>query len=231
MVRRTRRGLHGLAMLLGMIGWTVLGNDLVFAQGTTAALSGVVRDASGAVVPETAITIRQTETGFTRTAQTNADGGYYVPSLPVGPYELTAEKAGFKQQVRTGVTLSVGQQAVVNWVLEVGQVQQTVEVTAEAPIVNTTLNSTSGLVRQEQVQDLPLNGRSFDNLLTVNVRTTNPSSNINNGAWTAYSIAGKRMETNRYLMNGLDWIGINGTGQFITPLGVSRQLLGVEAVR
>ena len=97
--------------------------------------------------------------------------------------------------------------------------------------MNTTLALTSGLISEQQVKDLPLNGRSFDNLLVLNVSTSNPSSNVNNGAWTAFSVAGKRMETNRYLLNGLDWIGQNGTGQFITPMGVSRQLLGVDAVR
>ena len=91
----------------------------------------------------------------------------------------------------------------------------------EAPLVNTTLASTSGLISEQQVKDLPLNGRSFDNLLVLNVSTSNPSSNVNNGAWTAFSVAGKRMETNRYLLNGLDWIGQNGTGQFITPMGTA----------
>lgn len=134
-----------------MIGWIALGNGLVFAQGTTAAITGVVRDATGAVVPEAAITVRHIETGLTRTTETNSNGSYTAPSLPVGPYELTVEKPGFKQQVRTGIKLVVAQQAVVNFVLEVGTVQQVVEVTGEAPIVNTTLASTSGLVSQEQI--------------------------------------------------------------------------------
>ena len=111
MVRRRGRGFHVLATLLGMIGLVVFGNSLVFGQGFSAAISGVVRDATGAVVPEAAITVRQIETGLTRTAESNANGSYTVPSLPVGPYELTVEKAGFKQQVRMGIRLVVGQEA------------------------------------------------------------------------------------------------------------------------
>ena len=141
MASRTGRSVYALAMLVTVIlGFIALGSSLVFGQGTTAALSGVVRDASGAVVPEAAIAVRNTETGLTRAAATNANGSYTVPALPVGPYELTVEKAGFKQQVRMGVTLAVGQEAVVNFTLEAGNVQQTVEVTGEAPIVNTTLS-------------------------------------------------------------------------------------------
>src|SRR5881396_903176 len=138
---------------------------------------------------------------------------------------------GFKQAVRLGINLAVGQEAVIDLTLEVGANAEQVTVSEEAPLVNTTLASTSGLISEQQVKDLPLNGRSFDNLLVLNVSTSNPSSNVNNGAWTAFSVAGKRMENNRYLLNGLDWIGQNGTGQFITPMGVSRQLLGVDAVR
>src|SRR5207244_12189157 len=138
---------------------------------------------------------------------------------------------GFKQEVRKGINLVVGQQAVIDLTIEVRANAEQVTVSEEAPLVNTTLASTSGIITEQQVKDLPLNGRSFDNLLILNVNTTNPSSNVNNGAWTAFSVAGKRMETNRYLLNGLDWIGQNGTGQFITPMGVSRQVLGVDAVR
>src|SRR5207244_8096932 len=138
---------------------------------------------------------------------------------------------GFKQAVRRGINLVVAQQAVIDLTLEVGANAEQVTVSEEAPLVNTTLASTSGLITEQQVKDLPLNGRSFDNLLILNVSTTNPSSNVNNGAWTAFSVAGKRMETNRYLLNGLDWIGHNCTGQFITPMGVSRHVLGVGALR
>ncbi|PYS16568.1 MAG: hypothetical protein DMG15_01675, partial [Acidobacteria bacterium] len=208
-----------------------LGTCAIFAQTSTATISGVVRDTSGALVPGVTITVKHIDSGLTRTVLTNETGNYTAPSLPVGPYEISTTMPGFKQAVRRGINLAVGQEAVIDLTLEVGANAEQVTVSEEAPLVNTTLASTSGLISEQQVKDLPLNGRSFDNLLVLNVSTSNPSSNVNNGAWTAFSVAGKRMETNRYLLNGLDWIGQNGTGQFITPMGVSRQLLGVDAVR
>ena len=87
------------------------------------------------------------------------------------------------------------------------------------------------MITESQIKELPLNGRSFDQLLTLNVGMIDNRSNINNGAWTSFSVSGKRPETNRFLMNGVDYIGSNSTGQFITPSGSSGQLLGVEAVR
>ena len=207
------------------------GTSLIVAQGSTATISGVVHDATGALVPGVSVTAKNLESGLTRSVVSSESGGYNLQLLPIGPYEITTSMPGFKQAVRGGVNLAVGQEAVINLTLEVGANAEQVTVSEEAPLVNTTLASTSGLITEAQVKDLPLNGRSFDNLLILNVNTTNPSSNVNNGAWTAFSVAGKRMETNRYLLNGLDWIGQNGTGQFITPLGTSRQLLGVDAVR
>ena len=194
----------------------------------TASMTGSVKDATGAVIPEATVTIKHVETGTTRTAQTDAGGNYSIPSLPVGEYEVSAEKAGFKQVVRKGITLVVGQQAVVNLALEVGSVEQQVTVSAEAPLVNTTLSSTAGLVGEKEVKDLPLNGRSFDQLLTLNTGTVNYTVNDSRNA---FSVSGKRPETNRFLMNGVDYIGSDQTGQHVLPYGASGQLLGVDAVR
>jgi carboxypeptidase family protein len=198
----------------------------------TATVTGNVKDASGAVVPGATITVKNLESGLTRTAETDANGNYNVPSLPVGQYEVDAGKPGFKQQVRRGITLVVAQQAVVNLTLEVGNVEQQVTVMAEAPLVNTTLSSTSGLVGEKQVKDLPLNGRSFDQLLTLNTGTANYSTNnLYNHTGNAFSVQGKRPETNRFMINGVDYIGADSSGQVVLPNGASGQLLGVDAVR
>src|SRR5437870_3206228 len=162
-----------------IIGLIALESCLVFAQGSTAVISGVVRDASGAVVPGVSVTAKHIESGLTRTAVSNENGGYNVQLLPVGAYEITAELPGFKQQVRRGINLVVGQEAVVNLTLEVGTVAETVTVTGEAPIVNTTLASTAGLVNESQIKDLPLNGRGFDQLMAVAPGTINYTSNVN----------------------------------------------------
>src|SRR5207247_1660580 len=154
--------------------------------------------------------------------------------LPVGAYELTTARPGFKQDVRRGIDLIVGQQAVINLTLEVGAAGEQVTVTEEAPLVNTTLSSTSGLISEQQIKELPLNGRSFDQLLALNAGVVNNTSNMAGGArcaFPAFSVARHRKETHRFLVNGFDWVGGNATGQFITPSGASSQLLGVEAVR
>ncbi len=220
-----------MRFIAGIIAFIALGTGLLFAQGSTASMTGSVKDASGAVLPGTAVTVKHLDTGLTRATEADASGNFTIPSLPVGDYEITAEKTGFRREVRRGIDLAVAQQAVVNLTLQVGSIDQQVTVTAEAPLVNTTLNATSGLITESQIKDLPLNGRSFDQLLTLNTGTVDNRSNINNGAWTSFSVAGKRPETNRFLMNGVDYIGSNSTGQFITPSGSSGQLLGVDAVR
>jgi hypothetical protein len=233
MVGNTRRSLYALSILAaGVVGLIVLGNCPVFGQGSTGSITGTVKDASGAVVEGAAVTVRHIETGLTRAAQADSSGNYNIPSLPVGAYEVTAEKMGFQREVRRGIDLVVAQEAEVNLVLRVGSIDQQVTVTGDAPLVNTTLASTSGLISESQVKDLPLNGRSFDQLLTLNTGISNNTSNIGTGnGWTGFSVAGKRQETNRYLINGVDWVGGNATAQFITPSGASGQLLGVDAVR
>src|SRR2546422_2433542 len=215
-----------------MVAWVALGTCLVFAQTSTATILGVVRDASGALVPGVSITVKHTESGLTRTVVSGERGAYTVPLLPVGAYEITTTMPGFKQVVRSGINLVVGQEAVVDLTLEVGAAAEQVTVSEEAPLVNTTTASTSGVITEQQVKELPLNGRSFDNLITLNVGVSNATSNtLDSGAWNMFSVAGKRPETNRYTINGVDWVGGSATGQFLTPNGASRQLLGVEAVR
>src|SRR5437773_6301517 len=232
MVRGTGIHLYAFGRLAtAIVAWIVLGSCLVFAQISTATVSGVVHDGTGGVIPGVTITIKHTESGLTRAVTTTENGGYRMPSLPVGPYEVTGEKLGFKQQVRKGVNLVVGQEAVIDLTLEVGAAAEQVTVTEEAPLVNTTTSSTSGLITEQQIKELPLNGRSFDQLLMMNVGMVNNSSNVQNNAWTAFSVAGKRPETNRFVINGIDYIGGTAPGLYITPSGAGGQLLGVDAVR
>src|SRR5215471_9849386 len=233
MVSTRGRSAYTLPKLVaGIIASIALGNGLVYAQGTTASITGTVKDTSGAVIAGAAVNARHIDTGLTRVAQTDTNGSYSIPSLPVGQYEVYAERMGFRREVRRGIDLVVAEEAVVDLTLQVGSIEQQITVTDAAPLVNTTLASTSGLISEQQVKDLPLNGRSFDQLLTLNVGIANNSSNVGQGnGWTGFSVAGKRQETNRFLINGVDWVGGNSTGQYITPSGASGQLLGVEAVR
>src|SRR5438094_4973815 len=209
----------------------VLGTCLSVAQTSTATILGTVKDTTGALIPGVNITIKHRESGLTRSVVSGERGGYNMPLLPVGAYEITTTMPGFKQEVRSVVNLVVGQEAVIDLTLEVGAAAEQVTVTEEAPLVNTTTSSTSGLISEQQIKELPLNGRSFDQLLMMNVGMVNNSSNVQNNAWTAFSVAGKRPETNRFVINGIDYIGGTAAGLYITPSGAGGQLLGVDAVR
>src|SRR5947209_10521319 len=235
MVRRTGVSLRSFARFVtvtAIVALIALGTCLVFAQTSTATILGVVKDTSGALIPGVSITVKHTESGLTRGVVSGERGAYNVPLLAVGAYEITTTMPGFKQAVRSGMNLVVGQEAVVDLTLEVGAAAEQVTVTEEATLVNTTTSSTSGVITEQQVKDLPLNGRSFDQLITLNVGVSNATSNtLDSGNWNMFSVAGKRPETNRFIINGIDWVGGNANGQYITPEGASRQMLGVEAVR
>lgn len=196
-------------------------------------ISGKVEDTANNAVMGATVTVTNLETGATRAVTTDETGSFRVLSLAVGRQEVKAEKTGFKAAVQTGINLVVGQQAVVTLHLEVGNVVQQVTVTADTPVVNTTTDPVSGLVGEQQVKDLPLNGRSFDNLITLNPGAINysalksPGTITNNG--NTFSVAGRRTYENLFLLNGVEY---TGTSQLaLTPGGVSGQLLGIDAVR
>src|SRR3989475_5393549 len=233
MLRRMGISQHPFARFVtAIVALIALGTGLSFAQTSTATILGTVKDVSGALIPGVSITVKHTESGLTRTVVSSEQGGYDVRLLPVGAYEITTMMPGFKSGVRSEINLVVGQESVVDLTLLVGAAAEQVTVNEEIPLVNTTTASTSGVITEQQVKDLPLNGRSFDNLILLNVGVSNATSNtLDGGAWNMFSVAGKRPETNRYTINGVDWVGGSATGQFITPNGASRQLLGVEGVR
>ena len=117
-----------------------------FAQQVTGNISGRVTDSSGAVIPGTTVQVQNVETGFSRNVQTDSGGRYEARNLPVGSYSITVQQTGFRTEVRSGVTLTVASDVVVNFALSVGEVQERVEVTAEAPAIETTSVTLSGLV-------------------------------------------------------------------------------------
>src|SRR5713101_671859 len=170
----------------------------------TATISGRVEDPSGAAVPQATVTVTSLETGAGRTVATDAAGTYRVLSLPVGQYEVKAEAAGFKAALQTGISLAVGQEAVVTLKLPVGAVQEQVTVTEQALLVNTTTASVSGLVGERQVKDLPLNGRSFDNLIALNAGAINFTQHQPGGPGGAvgnfFSVSGRRPSENLFLL-------------------------------
>src|SRR5438105_6620436 len=132
----------------------------VLAQVPAATILGVVKDSSGAVVPGAKVTIRNVDTDQSRTITSAEDGSYRVPALPTGHYEVKAEHAGFRAETKQGLTLNVSDNAVVNFTLQVGTTIQEVTVTAEAPMVNTVNSALGGLVNEQKMSELPLNGRN-----------------------------------------------------------------------
>ncbi len=198
----------------------------------SASISGRVEDATGAGVRDAAITVKSLETGATRTVATDESGSYKIFSLPLGAQELRASKNGFKTVVRTGVSLELGEDSVVNVRLEVGDVVQQVNVSEENPIVNTTTSPTAGIVGAREVKDLPLNGRSFDNLIALNpgaVAYNLKSANTSTSNGNTFSVDGRRPGENIFLLNGIEYTGSSQLA--ITPGGVSGELLGIDAVR
>ena len=199
----------------------------------TATISGRVEDASGGALSGASITVKSIETGAKRVAITDEAGTFRVPSLPLGQTEITAEKTGFKSTVRSGIDLAVGQDAAVTLRLDVGVKSDHIDVVEEVPTVNITTAPVSGLVTEQQVKDLPLNGRSLDILLTTNPGALNYSAYKSAGTTTSdgntFSVAGRRPGDNQFLLNGVEWSGSSQLA--VTPGGVSGQLLGIDGVR
>ena len=206
------------------------------AQIVGATIGGAVRDSTGAALSGATVIVRQTDTGTTRTLVTGSDGRYSAPSVPVGPYSVSAAHDGFQPQEQTGIALAIGQSVQLNFALGVSTVHEQVIVEAGDPVVNTTSQQTSGLIDERQVKDLPLNGRSFDELLTLNPATVNYSGERSGGTGTSnssvgnmFSVGGRRPQDNIFLLNGIEYTGASLIN--VTPGGTSGQLLGVDAVR
>src|SRR6202521_1490383 len=207
----------------------------VYGQLVGAMLSGTVTDQSGGVVPQAAISIKNIATGITRTSTTSAAGFYSAPNLLPGTYEIRASAQGFSTEVQSGVTLSVGEQQVLNFTLQVGQMTQTVEVTTEAPNVQLASSSISAVVNSTTVRELPLNGRSWTDLATlqpgVAAIQTQASYAIgalrgNRGFGDQITVAGARPVQNSYRLDGININDRTNGG----PGSVLGGNLGVDAI-
>ncbi len=221
-----------LCVLLGVV---LLTGIALQAQVTTGTISGTVKDTSGAVLPGAKVTILNVDTGISRTLLTDSGGRYSAPSLGLGNYRMTVGQEGFQTEVRSGITLTVGREAVVDVQLAVGAVSQTVEVTGEAPLVESTTSAVGGLVDERTIRELPLNGRSYDQLALLEAGVTAygdgggglSSGGFLYGTGTRFSVAGSRSYNNSYLLDGTD-INDSGNG---TPGGAAGLNLGVDAIR
>ena len=222
--------------LIGMILVFGLAVQLAPAQVVGGTISGTITDSTGAAIANAAVLVHNDETGNERHLQTGPDGRYAAPSIPVGSYTITADATGFSQQRRTGIALSVGQSQSVNLTLPLTGVVQTVTVNDESPVVNLSTQQTAGLIDAHQIKELPLNGRSYDQLITLNPATVNYTAQrsgsigtSNSSVGNMFAVSGRRPQDNLYLLNGVEYTGASLIN--VTPGGTSGQLLGVEAVR
>ena len=225
-----------IGMSIGVALLFVLSARSVRAQVVGATLSGTVKDASGAAVPNVQVAARNVATGTVRNVTTDAAGFYTLPNLIPDTYEVTYSATGFKTQVSSGVNLTVGAQQVLNAELSVGEISQRVEVTGEAPIVELASSAISGQISASTVRELPLNGRSWTDLATlspgVNSITTQPSFSVgadrgNRGFGQQLTISGARPQQNNYRLDG---VSLNDYANG-APGSVMGGNLGVDAIR
>ena len=225
---RVGKAIHLLGATVGVLLFAVS----LFSQVSTGTISGVVQDTSGAVIAGATVAIRNVDTGIATTIKSDVGGRYVVPNLPIGNYEVEAQQSGFRTEIRRGIILTVGREEVINLTLNVGQLADTVTVTAEAPVIETTTAAMSSLVDQRTIRDLPLNGRSYDQLAmlqpgVVTMGAGQASAAFDFGTGARFSVNGSRAYGNTFLLDGTV-INDHANG---TPGGAAGTNLGVDGVQ
>jgi hypothetical protein len=222
-------GANGLAMRIVILIVSLTVPISGFSQGSTGTILGVVKDPSGTVVPGAKVTVSNAETALTRTASTAEDGAYRVPALPVGRYTLRFEHEGFKTQIQEGLVLTVSVELVVNSTFEVGSIAQSVTVTGDVPLVNTTSSSLGGLVNEDRMAELPLNGRNYLDLSLLQpgvARAVNTSGTVGQQG-TIISSNGAPPRSNTILLDGAPMQNTYG----FSASSVNGAQLGVDGIR
>jgi hypothetical protein len=203
----------------------------LYPQVAGGTISGTVTDASGAVIPNTQISIRNVATGLARAVTADTAGFYTAPNLLPGSYEVTATAPGFATVVETGMTLTVGAQQVLNLSMHVGQVTQRVEVTEAAPTVQLASSTISAVVDSTTVRELPLNGRSWTDLAALQPGVAPVETHVQGDNLRGYgdevSIAGGRPQQNNYRLDGVSVNDFANGG----PGSVLGGNLGVDAIQ
>jgi hypothetical protein len=186
------------------------------AQQITGSIRGTVLDPSGAIVQGATVSAKQTETGLTRTTTTDRAGAYVLLELPVGHYVLQADAKSFRSYVQAGITLNVNETATIPIHLAVGTGTELIKVQADAPLIQETVTSLGKTVEQREVLDLPLDGRDFTQLGTLQPGVTPLTPGLEEAGGTlrkgqAYSVNGQRPESNNFLIDGAsNFDGVDG---------------------
>ncbi len=197
------------------------------AQVPTATILGDVKDAGGGSIGGATVKVSNSATGLSRSLTTEADGSYRFSALPVGTYDVEVAHPGFKSMVQKNLVLAVEQDAVLDITLEVGSNRETVTVTAEAPLVDTTTSSLGGLVSQQKLEELPLNGRNYTDLILLQPGVTQQTNEQAGTPGSVFSSNGESTRSNNYLLDGT--ITQNAFG--FSPTSVSGSALGLDGIQ
>jgi hypothetical protein len=208
----------------------------LFAQTFRGTILGTVIDPQGAVVAGATVNVRNVNTGLERSTATSADGSYAVPELPTGTYTVTVTQSGFQTSATKDVPVDVAAERRVDVIMKPGQVSETVEVSGETlPIVETTNDTIGGVLTQQTVKDLPINGRDYTKLIYLNPGVAGSPDQITDspGSFGEFSMNGARGRSNNFLLDGTDMNdgyrnnpAINEAGVFATPATI----LPIDAV-
>jgi len=202
-----------------------------WAQRSAAAINGTVKDTSGAVIPQATITLANTQTNVTQIAETNGTGEYVILQIIPGPYTLKAAKAGFQTVNQAPFTLDVNQTTTFDFTLPVGATAQTVTVEAAAGAIETSTAELGSVVGEKMVDDIPLNGRNFTQLLELTPGVSPISTAQNSGGWggqplgsfTFPSVNGQSNRSNLFLMDG-----VNNEGSFESTYNIAPQIDDIQ---
>jgi hypothetical protein len=188
------------------------------AQSTLGTIQGTVTDNSGAVVTNATVTVTNTNTNFSRSVTTDATGNYSLAQLPLGPYRIEVQSSGMGKQLVNNLVLEVGRTVNQNFSLKPAQVEQTIEITGEAPVIESTTMAVGQVMDPKNVQEIPLNGRHFVDLGFLVAGSVTPPSNgflaqpIRGQGSLAFNTAGQREDAVNFMVNGINLADM-GNGQ------------------
>lgn len=201
-----------------------------WAQGRGSAITGTIVDESGAIVRGARVEALHVATGQSRRVSSNQDGVYRIPSLELGRYRVTAAADNFKASRHEDVVLELDREAIVDHVLHVGEMSESVVVTGEARIIEATPSAMTNLVDSKMIEELPLNGRDYIQLATLQAGVhvaRGRVNNVNYGYGLKISISGSRPYQNNFSLDGVSQTTYNGA----TPGSINGINLGVDAIQ
>jgi len=221
----------------------LLSPSISSAQTTNAAITGRITDPSKAVLVDAHVAVTNTGTNVRYEGKTNNAGSYVIPGLPPGPYRVEVEKPGFSTIVETGVVLHIQDTVELNFEMALGTISESITVTADANNINTTDAAVSTVVDRQFVENMPLNGRSLQDLilLTPGVVSSTPQAGATTGFSGEFSVNGQRTEANYYTVDGVsanlgispglpDAAGTTGSLPAPTALGTTQGLVSLDAL-